>query len=109
MSKTKPTLQDKLRAWAKGMLPMMAAVDFLIDCNQLSGAYVHVEGDTAWYDFNQLDEDLTAGRLNFLSGGEQATLKLAISLRYGEIENNFWRLDPERREAFIRALTNHQS
>lgn len=104
-------LVERLRKWAKGSLPLMAAVDFLINSGQsLPIGYIenYREGQP-WIDFQALKDALDAGTYGgHLSSGEWATLKLACSLARGELDDTFWRIDPERKAAFIQALTNHQ-
>lgn len=103
-------LAERLRKWAKGQLNTMAAVDFLIATDTFPTGYIenYREGQ-AWVDFNALKDDLDAGHHGALSSGEWATLKLAASLARGELDDLFWRLDPERKDAFITALSKHRS
>lgn len=103
-------LAERLRAWAKGLYNYMAAVDFLIESGmRLPVGYIpnYREGQP-WIEFETLKQDLEAGRLSILSSGEWATLKLACSLARGELDDTFWRLDPTRQQAFIKALSENR-
>lgn len=76
------TLEDELRAWAKGSYPYTAATELLIRaCDgvfaKLGNPWIIKEPDygNVWIDFAQIPENLGG-----LSGGERRVLMLAASL-----------------------------
>lgn len=119
MTTTETTIPDQLREWARGSLPCMAAVDFLID----TGTRLYVghpmiaterEGDRAWLDvfgFNDPEREeldmIWTERVGGMSSGERATWELVRSICDGELNEWWWRLDGTRKAAFLRGLANH--
>jgi hypothetical protein len=117
---THEEIEAGLEAWAQGSLPLQSAVMFL----RATGERLHrthpmlfVEGfideqDHARYTgrvglevFEDSDETW-AERTGHMSSGERATWELIRSMCRGEIEQNFWSLDPGRRFAFLQSLAN---
>ena len=95
-------LRASLRAWAKGDRGYMAAVEFLIACPHLLRlgdplTPYDPDGRRHWLDFDALHHV-------DLSGGTAATWLLAQSMVQGLIGKEAWRLDAERRAAFVYAL-----
>jgi hypothetical protein len=103
MSDLSPAIAEGLREWAKGSLPAIAAVEFLLNCpDVLYDGHPMLElvpGPSGHWrpDFEPLD------RLS-MSGGTVAAWRLARSLLEGELEDDFWRLDGTRKTAFVNAL-----
>jgi hypothetical protein len=86
---------------------MMAAIEFLAGADaflKVPSQYIRVTGDRVWFDAERLDDALTSGELGYMSGGEIATWQLVSSLFNGELNRAYWRLDPQRQEAFTKAL-----
>lgn len=118
---TADEIHQGLRIWAKGSLPLMAAVEFVIGSGEnLHRAHPMVDieiyvddqeharatGRVALEVFE--DSDHTWGeRTGWMSGGQLATWELARSIARGEIDRWFWRLDEGRQRAFIDALVNY--
>jgi hypothetical protein len=104
-------LHEGLRAWARGLLPAQAAVEFLIGCKAVSVGNPMVaiddEGECIWLNLD-VDDDIWAERTGYMSGGERATWHLARSILCGELEEWFWRLDATRRAHLLRALLANQ-
>lgn len=72
------TLEDRLRAWAKGLYPLEAGTELLIRHGRAvyEGApWIHDDGDRAWLDVETLVYESGAW-----SGGEQRVVRLAASL-----------------------------
>ena len=97
-----------LKRWAQGTYNTQAAVTFLADTDEpLNRPWVHrtkhsfTDETMYWLDWERFDKS-TDG----LSGGEYATWMLARSLHEGELNDNLWRLDLDRTEAFVTAIKN---
>lgn len=78
-AKTEASIADDLRAWARGLLPLEAAVGLLIDVGNgalLDGPWVRRDRDgRPWF-----DADVAAVENGYLSGGERRVLAIATSL-----------------------------
>lgn len=98
---------DELRAWARLDWQRSTAVEFL----------ARTQGGTHWFPGLARDPNSGAGwYINFdqmriialadptISSGQRATLLLAASIAGGELAEHFWRLDTNRKAAFVRAL-----
>lgn len=96
---------EELRKWAKGSLPMMAAVEFLIGADALRSipAGFVQDDDWLWLDSQAIADGLEHGT-GYLSSGERATWRLVSSMLNGELNATFWSLDPDRQAAFANAL-----
>jgi hypothetical protein len=99
---TLEALHASLRGWAQGDLGYMAAVEFLIGCPDVLDVHSQLtpydpDGRRHWIDFDQMKNV-------DMSGGTYATWALARSIYDGVIANQAWRLDGQRRAAFVRAL-----
>jgi hypothetical protein len=109
-------LHTRLRAWARGYLPYMAAVEFLIETGEARPGHPLIATDPdapdlAYLDIWSTDPDSNdrlgdwESRIGYASGGERATWRLAVSLAGGELGDELSRLDGTRRAAFIDAIT----
>lgn len=74
---------DELRAWARGLLPLEAAVDLIATaCSGvlLAGPWVRQDDrGRRWF-----DPDVATAEKGYLSGGERRVLDIATSLASGE-------------------------
>lgn len=107
MTETTTTLHDRLRTWARGSLPLMATVEFVLAVGTDLGPMVCDDGDWAYLDLFELEDDVWQIRVGGMSGGQRATWELARSIAEGEIYDQFWRLDNHRKAAFLTALAGH--
>lgn len=101
----------RLRRWAKGSLPCMVAVEFVLACyprlrddSPFVGHDTHPTNRITYLDVFDLDEETWAERTGGMSSGELATWALVRSLLDGELYEHYWSLDSERRKAFLDAL-----
>lgn len=101
----------ELTEWAAGYKPEKAAVEFLLNSDDLfwdtAGYCLRTDGRNdgkAWIDWDALTDE----RIGGASGGTYSMYKLALSIRKGEIDSYFWRLDGSRQKAFIEALIHHR-
>lgn len=73
------TIANDLRAWARGLLPLEAAVELLVTaCGGalLAGPWIRRDnGGRRWF-----DPDAAAAEKRYLSGGERRVLAIAITL-----------------------------
>lgn len=99
---------DRLRAWAKGGLPHMAAVDFILavypDLHD-SHPMVGHDGDAR---FLNVFRDEWQENLAGLSSGERATWHLVRSILAGDLNHAFWTMDATRQRALLTALDTNQ-
>lgn len=98
-----------LRRGVAGWLPSMAAAEFLIESGFLgkavsAGVVVRdpapERGHRAYLTFPDDWQDHTG----YLSGGEQAALRLAAALHNGVLGDEFFRMGHHGRRAFVTAL-----
>lgn len=98
-----------LKRWALGMYNTQTAVAFIAATNEsLEGRpwvrrTKHSFTDEEMYYFDWERFDKYAGGM---SGGEYATWSLVRSLHEGELNEHLWRMDPNRGEAFAKAIAN---
>lgn len=110
---TTTTTAERLRSWAKGSLPCMTAVDFVLavypDLPDDSPFVAHDDhpGDRITFlDVFGSDEEWLA-KTGGLSSGELATWEIARSLIEGDLYNTFWSLDHERQTALLDAMRDN--
>jgi hypothetical protein len=110
MNDTRDDVAAGLRAWARGALNLMAAVEFLLETGAtLSPHLVRPTGYEGKYYrldvfHDEVDDAEWAERIAGMSGGQVATWTLVRSLCDGELSVTFWRLDVEHKLAFVAAL-----
>jgi hypothetical protein len=109
MNDTRDDVAAGLRGWARGALHLMAAVEFLLETGTtLSPHLVKPTGYERKYYLDvfhdEVDDAEWADRIAGMSGGQKATWTLVRSLCDGELSDTFWRLDVERKLAFVAAL-----
>lgn len=99
---------EKLRRWAEGSLPFMAAVSLLTNspqCNKLWPAVVHEASSRVWIDPERALGNFDA---DYYSSGERAVGLLVMALAgYGSgvpLSDLALRLDPANASAFKQAL-----
>jgi len=112
------TLDDELHTWAKGSLPLMAAVDFVVatgtdlsvlmvarDRHERAFLDVFVNDELARdHPGEYLTTEQWLDRVGMMSNGQRATWELARSIADGLIDEWFWRLDTHSKLAFASAL-----
>jgi hypothetical protein len=108
-------LLELLNRWADGLLTYQAAVQFLAGAGVLRPGHpligVTWSGDQAtwaYLDLITVPSADWAEAIAGMSGGERATWILARSLCRGELEE-FWRLDPSRKRALLKAIMDNAS
>lgn len=114
---TNPTLTrdetvEALRDWARGSLPLTAAVEFAAASRLPLGRMVAHDGDRTYLDVfvdddrapDYLTTEQWADKVGYMSSGERGTWELVRSLAAGELEEWFWRLDGTLQAAFVAAL-----
>lgn len=104
---TETSLAERLQAWARGSLPYMAAVEFVIATGTDVTAMVRDDGERAWLDVFEFDDDEWSSRVGWMSGGQRATWELVRSIVDGELDEWFWRLDGHRKSALLNALAHY--
>jgi hypothetical protein len=112
MTKNREQLVDELNEWARGSLPLMAAVDFVVATGTELAPMVGYDHGRVYLDVFVDDErapdylttEQWLDRVGTMSGGQRATWELARSIADGELDRWFWRLDTHRKLAFASAL-----
>lgn len=107
------TTAERLRSWAKGSLPCMTAVDFVLavypDITDDSPFVAHDDHPTnriTYLDAFGSDEEWDR-KLGGASSGERATWYIVKSLVDGDLYDTFWSLDRERQTALLDAMRNN--
>lgn len=102
------TTAEDLRAWARGLLPLEAAVELLVtavDGRLLTGPWVRRDDGTCWF-----DPDIAAAECGALSGGERRLLAIAASLASSahpvDLGDAITGLDPDALAAVLDALAH---
>lgn len=106
-------VEEKLRTWAKGDLPAMAGVEFLIMSGAIErhaelGGIIVVDEHGAWIDPVNLHTAVATNKFGYMSAGERSTWRLIDSILTGQLNDTYWSLDPTRKAAFITALASAQ-
>lgn len=115
MTTTTATTAERLRSWAKGSLPCMTAVDFVLavypglrDDSPFVGHDDHPTNRITYLDVFDVDDDGWEDKLAGASSGERATWNVVRSVLDGELYRDFWSLDRERQTALLDAMRAHQ-
>jgi hypothetical protein len=113
MTTTTATTAERLRSWAKGSLPCMTAVDFVLavhpdlaDDNPFVAHDDHPTNRITYLDVFGSAEEFE-DKLGGLSSGERATWYLARSIVDGDLYDMFWSLDSGRQNALLDAMRAH--
>jgi hypothetical protein len=100
---------DELRAWARGLLPLEAAVELLATAcggRLLAGPWTRQdERGRLWFDV-----EVAATEKGFLSGGERRVLEIAMSLASADhpvdLSNAVCGIDDDGLDAVLAAITH---